>query len=576
MSENQTQFSYEEAKNQLSRPLQKKIQKRLDHYCQTTSGKLIQAIFNNQVEADLASNKVAIAVAVSLLELLYYQYQKEQSYYPDHSCVPMGLRCSKLTQTSYADYHKNSSLKQWMGAVNREATDELEKAGLISQERERWDNQNSGQGTARLYNARPLNHQFIQLIREKAQQQEQSLKDYQSTNPYCNSNPANKPAPKGKWNKHSKKLPEATKKTFDKLRNSTFCFDQAFYEEFGEWIINRYSALNSNGNKIDSHYACMMSIYYNLNAINTNTPLPQYHGTWELQQAGRLHTIGGSIGLPKPIRWTFIRPANPNNVLLEIDLKSAQLILLCKQLGCHELLNQIREIMEQGESVWDYIKPKGYQGPKRALKTLTYGLCFGANLKNLHSLCNKELSKKGDNFRFKKQDIKQVTSGFLKPLVSAREKWLSKYQIERIQVLKQQNKSTTISNQLGLRFHLAQEMKSYLRECNQKNIKPNSNEIAKKALAHIAQGAEQYVMHNFIASTVVENNINTFQYDGITLEVRRDLVATKKHEADNWLTKFDSNLKFDYEVIDHQNDPEFNHYQNYQNETDIIKELSKR
>lgn len=104
----------------------------------------------------------------------------------------------------------------------------------------------------------------------------------------------------------------------------------------------------------------------------------------------------------------------------------------------------------------------------------------------------------------------------------------------------------------------------------------NSNEIAKKALAHLAQGAEQYVMHNFIASTVVQYNINTFQYDGITLEVPRDLVAAKKHEADDWLTKFDSNLKFDYEVIDHQNDPEFNHYQNYQNETDIIKELSKR
>lgn len=572
-------LSSEEAQVQLKRQHQRAIEKQLDNYYQTLSCSIIQKIFMKLGEPELARDKLAISVTISLLELLLYEYQNKKSYTSYEARIPMSLRCSKLSKVSCEEYDQSSYLKQWIATVNREVTDYLEELGLIQQSPEICNFQNPGYGIARLYNAKVLSHEFVKTIEEKAQQQQLKLNEYQLVNDGNSTTTfkeCNKPAPLGAWNKNSKTIPRVTKQTIEKLRNSTFCFDQKFYEQFGHWAIYEYATLNRGEKDLDSCYECMMSIVFNLNAICTNSNLPQFHPTWELQDSARLHTRGGIIGLPKPLRWLFIRPTDSNNVLLELDLKSAQLIVLCQELRCYKLLSQIQKIIARGESVWDYIRPKDLKIPKRALKNLTYALCFGANLRNLKGFCNEELNKAGVDFRLNQKQINRILKGFLSPLVSAREKWLEQYQLNHLKNLKKRKKASKLENKLGFTFNLIKEMDKYLEECQRKKCKPEQNKIAKRALAHIAQGAEQNVMHNLIASPVITDNINAFQFDGLTLEVPRHRVEQKKKEIDYWLNKNFPEFKMDYEVIDHQNDPEFDHHQNHINGTNVIQELSKR
>jgi hypothetical protein len=310
-------------------------------------------------------------------------------------------------------------------------------------------------------------------------------------------------------------------------------------------------------------YARESSIYSSLDDVDKDKEAAQYFSEWHLQGPGRIHTSGGAVWLPKLIRWLYIQPTNPENIALELDLKSCQLIIACKLLGCDELLQQVRDIAKRGESVWGYIAP-GVDVPKSALKVLVYSLVFGCPLgQGMQKLVNAKLRADGQNFQFNQAQINEVLNGFLKPLVDAREEWMAKYSLTVLLNSSRQQLANTLKNASGHTFHLKEEAAEYLEqvELDQaqwkhdkaagRRVQPwepqvNESEIAGRALAHMCQGYEAFIMQSFIASEAMRENILAFQFDGMTVECHPNKAGEVIARYENWLREFDSDQTFEF------------------------------
>jgi hypothetical protein len=316
-------------------------------------------------------------------------------------------------------------------------------------------------------------------------------------------------APRGAGFEYADRLHPWSVATSDKLQNSRFVFDAAFYHSpEGKKFIKEQKLTNDQSENINC----------SLEFINKYHTGPQYHESFHLQQAGRMHTVGGCIQLPKWFRDRFILPVDKNNVRVEMDLKCAQLIALCDLLEAPELKETILDILSREGSIWKRIGDP--EMAKQIKKCIVYAFCFGGQIGNLPFMASKEAKKKGlSNWSVKKEDIGSCLSGLLEPLVQVREEWLQQYTVQKI--IKSRG-SRKIDNALGYSFPLYQRA-AEMGKGNLTKKTLESTKIGSELLAHLAQGQEQYIMQDLIANHV-EQNILTFQYDGMTLEMAIDEV----------------------------------------------------
>ncbi|MBW4541256.1 MAG: hypothetical protein KME43_19270 [Myxacorys chilensis ATA2-1-KO14] len=311
-------------------------------------------------------------------------------------------------------------------------------------------------------------------------------------------------APRGAGFEYIDRLHPWTVATSDKLQNSRFVFDAAFYHSpEGKHFIKEKNLTSGQAENIN----CTLEF---INRFHTG---PQYHESFHLQQAGRMHTVGGVIQMPKWFRDRFILPVDPNNVRVEMDLKCAQLIALCDILEVPQLKETILNILTDKGSIWGSIGDAEMH--KAIKKVISYAFCFGGQISNLPFLASKEAkAKRLPNWNVTAKDVNSCLSGLLEPLVEAREEWLQQYTVAKI--IKGRG-ARKIDNDLGYSFSLyksAAEMGKG--KLTKKTLE--STKIGSQLLAHLAQGREQFIMQDLIANHV-EQNILSFQYDGMTLEM---------------------------------------------------------
>jgi hypothetical protein len=278
----------------------------------------------------------------------------------------------------------------------------------------------------------------------------------------------------------------------------------------------------------------------------------------------------------------YILPVNPDNVEVEIDLKSCQLIVALKVLrdcdpmqkpkqkeirqGCDELLRDIKATAKRGESVWGKILPEDLKDvvDKPALKVLVYSLVFGCPLgQGMKQLVNNELEENGNHFRFTQAQIQQVLDGYLKPLVTAREVWMRHYSVTNITNSSLKQMHDRIKNASGHVFHLRKAKDEYLEQVGADKArylenkregrsqaqkwepKVEESKIAGRALAHMCQGYEAHIMQSFLASPAMQENVLAFQYDGLTIECSHHEVQRVIDHYNAWLQEFDEDQTFE-------------------------------
>lgn len=323
-----------------------------------------------------------------------------------------------------------------------------------------------------------------------------------------------KKAPRGIGFEHVDRINPVTIQTLDKLQESRFVFDAHLYNSTpGKDFIK---SKNLKPDQIDS-LNCALEF------INTGTATPQYHDSFHLQDAGRMHTVGGCIQMPKWFRDKFILPVDPRNVRVEFDLKCAQLLILCDILGTTQLKKDILQILDREGSVWKRIGDPDLD--KRVKKIIVYAFAFGGEIKSLPFLASREARQRDLDITVTSKDVSCCLGSLLKPLAEAREAWLANYTVEKIIKSRGPRK---IDNALGYSFDLYREAVKFA-GARPTSSKLKSTKIASQLLAHLAQGQEQLIVQTLIANHV-EGNILTFQYDGWTLEVEPDKVDSVIHQ----------------------------------------------
>lgn len=285
---------------------------------------------------------------------------------------------------------------------------------------------------------------------------------------------------------------------------------------------------------IENNPAYVESIIYALAGMNIRTDEPQYHPSYHRQDSGRLHTIGGAISMSKELRKLFIKPIEPTNLMVDVDLASAQLFMLCKILDLPELDLTIRKLLSASpnNSLWPYIAPQS-EMPKSAKKTILYAFCFGGDYTSLPYIVNTKLASKGVKYKINSADVDAVlNNSLLSPLVKARDEFINNYSLDRILSNKVEKLAT---NDLGNVFRVYEEAQNYEGS--------NSLKIGARLLAFLAQGAEQNIIQPIINS--LDYNILAFQYDGFTLECGDNLEFIHMIDRVNSLC----NYPLSYEIL---------------------------
>lgn len=321
------------------------------------------------------------------------------------------------------------------------------------------------------------------------------------------------------------KAPEVTLKAWEKVRTSKFVFKSSlYYSDEGTHIISDAKAPTLE----------QMAVIYAMEGLNYISDEPQHPVKWHLQDSGRLHTQGGVLAMPQWFRHAFIKSTEPSNVMVDVDLKCAQLVLLCKILDATETLNKVQSIIrDPSKSVWNYLGDSNI--PKKAKKLIVYAFCFGAQLKNIPYMATCEASRRGYRIKIDKSMVAGcLTEGILSELVELRNNWLDKFNAAAII----KNKAIVV-NDLGLKLDLIDYSKT---------LPAKSTKAAGKYLAHLAQGAEQHAIQSLIAD-VVDENILAWQYDGISIECPYSHLESLKHRYDSYLFNHFPDLRLDYEVV---------------------------
>jgi hypothetical protein len=456
---------------------------------------------------------------------------KEPAY---RRSINVGILWSMMSGESFYTYEKNPRAQKFMGVVTREIIDPLWKSRLIkvvphNRKLHRCRVFDLKSLAKAVHNPEPKSHMHPFDINYDDGYQLPPVGVGQKRLPLS-------------WSKEKGKYMDITNATGEYLRNCKFRFEHLAWERIGLYWAKKFANIAASSE--ESRDAIYGSIKNAVEGLDWRMGV-QYMGQYRLQGPGRMHTIGGSIAMPKPFRRLFISPVDRNNLVLELDLKSAQLVILSKHLNCQEILKAIRDCNATGNSIWNLIRPEGTDIPKRALKVLTYGLCFGARREDLLFLCNKELRKTDSKFKFNEKSLDAVLNGFLAPLLRERDAELAKYTST---LLKKKGTKLRHKNALGLVFDAGKELKAYEKKCAEHGKDPVETKIAGRILAHYAQGAEQFIMQSFISSNAMQENILDFSYDGLSIEVPEEHThITDRYDA--WLQAFDPDHHFEYCVL---------------------------
>ena len=121
-----------------------------------------------------------------------------------------------------------------------------------------------------------------------------------------------------------------------------------------------------------------------------------------------------------------------------------------------------------------------------------------------------------------------------------RDDWMSDYFLANIEDNKLEKLIYT--NSLGLSIDLAKEATDY-KSTNKGRL--NNLKTGARLLAHYAQGYEQVIIQSLITECI-DNNILTYSYDGLTIEVEDSEVKLSIDKLSNYIeSKFqDYSLEF--------------------------------
>ena len=418
--------------------------------------------------------------------------------------VPVQYLFSSITPFTSEDYEK-TTFKTYMGKFTRQAINPLKELISVSGYNEDYCRR----------------FEMSEVLITKVQEKWEKIMNYKLPPVElikCDPNVGIKPAKWGGRELTVKQLPSVTKAAWEKLKKSRFRFDwDLFYSDKGR-IFNRSLKLNTYQN------IALMSAMDDMQS----TSKPQYHDSYFIQGPGRLHTKGGPMAMATPIRKFYVKAANPKNVCLEVDLKCAQLLILCDILGAASVKEQVLEIIKT-DSIWKYIEPVTLD--KKVKKVIVYGFCFGAKMYELPFLATQKAKMRYNiKYSVSSKDVKSTFSGLLKPLAELRDNWLSQYSLENIEAGKVDN--LIHKNALGLEFNLTKEAANY-RKNNRGKL--DKLKVASQLLAHYAQGLEQLIIQDMIANCI-EENIITYSYDGLTIEVEEDKINKTKDRLQDWLS----------------------------------------
>lgn len=319
---------------------------------------------------------------------------------------------------------------------------------------------------------------------------------------------------KGVGFKYMNRVHELTIKAVDKARDSRFRFDVDTYnskegKEFITEHLRNPKTGKVNNLALDSLNSC-------LNFIG-HIREPQYHTEFHLQHSGRVHTIGGCIQMPKWFRHKFILPVNPNNVRMEVDLKCAQLLIICEILNDIDLRETLLELIEEKGSIWDEIGDKKLD--KRVKKIILYSFCFGAELKHIPFLASREVKRLGIDVSVDKSLVDSCLGGLLQSLRKKREDWLNNFQMSNVI---HSRTDRLIKNELGYQFPLMEKVVDMYGGLTSTK-KDKSVRVGSQLLAHLCQGKEQFYIQ-YLISHYINENILTWTYDGLCLELDKKAV----------------------------------------------------
>lgn len=493
--------------------------KKIDNYqfkiTQKIRGKLVAKALENLIGQVPTNQQVAYVYS-----LLRVRNQKAQDNEPnDYLQIPVEYLFVLMTPFSVDDYNnklkKNS--QKYMATVTKESIEVLSNLITVT---------GSNKGYCRRF---MIGEELMEEIKEELTMLIEGEDDLIFAKPDLDV--GLKPAAWGGRCLRSNQLPEVSVKAWEKLKVSQFVFDWKLFQSREGKKFNRSLELSTDQKE------ALMSALDDIRETND----PQYHGKFYIQGPGRFHTSGGPMSLTNKIRKYYVKPTNKSNKVLELDLKCAQLIILCDILGAVETKQQILNIIKDG-SIWKHIGPATL--PKEVKKVIIYGFCFGAKMSELPFLATQKAEKKlGYKFTVTKEIIASCFSGILKPLVALRDEWISNFSIEKIEV--GEVEQVIYTNALGLKFSLNKELAQYNEEVNGKKV--NNLKVGGRLLSHLAQGAEQLIIQKMIGEQI-EENILTYSYDGLSLEVEPAKVTEVQERLTSWLAQEYPESLLEFEV----------------------------
>jgi hypothetical protein len=495
----------------------KKIDNHQLKITQKTRGKMIARVLENLTGKPPTNQQVSYVYS-----LLRVRTQRAKEGEPnDYLQIPVEYLFALMTPFSVEDYNNNKLKKnsqKYMATVTKETIKPL--LDLISVT-------GSNKGYCRRF---MIGEEMMTEIKEEVTRMIDG--DYKTELDRIKPNFESglKVAAWGGGSLRSNQLPEVSVKAWEKLKVSQFVFDWKLFQSREGREFNR--SLNLNDDQKEALVDCLDYIQ--------ESNAPQYHGSFYIQGPGRFHTQCGAMALIREIRRHYVKPTKKSNKVLELDLKCAQLLILCDILGAVETKQQILGIIKDG-SIWRHIGPTSL--PKQVKKVIIYGFCFGASLGELPFIASRKATKElGYKFSVTKEIIAECFSGILKPLVALRDEWLANYTVEKIEAGEVEQVIHT--NALGLKFSLNKELAQYKGELNGK--KADRFKVGGRLLSHLAQGAEQLIIQRMI-SEQIEENILTYSYDGLSLEVEPVKVTEVQERLTSWLAiEFpDSLLEFE-------------------------------
>ncbi|ULP73420.1 hypothetical protein [Nodularia sphaerocarpa] len=490
----------------------KKIDKYQLKITQKLRGKLVAKVLENLMGYAPSNQQVTYVYC-----LLRVRTQKAKDCEPnDYLQIPVEYLFSLMTPFPVQEYSK-TTFQKYMASVTKETIEPLVSFISVTKHNENYCRRFMIQEELMT----GIKEELIRMIDGEDDDMHFAKPDL---------NVGLKPAKWGGRCLDSNKLPEVTRKAWEKLKESRFVFDLKLFQSRDGRNFNR--SLKLSDDQREALFSCLDDI--------RETNEPQYHGSFYIQGPGRLHTVGGPMAMMTAIRKHYIKPCVKGNKIMEMDLKCAQLIILCDILQASESKQQILEIIKSG-SIWKHIGPPTL--PKEVKKVIIYGFCFGAKMSELPFLATQKAEKKlGYKFTVTKEIVNSCFTGILQPLVELRDKWLDNYTISKIEA--GEVDKLIHENALGLKFNLNKETQEYKNALTKGKV--NNSKIGAKLLSHLAQGSEQLIIQRLIGEQLNEN-ILTYSYDGLTIEVESSKVDEVKKRLTTWLlTEFpDSLLEFE-------------------------------